>query len=178
MKKHVLALGLVAAAAVPVSADGLYVFGDIGQGTYEVKSKSYSDNSATGTGFAFGAGYSVNDTFSFEGGYRHSGRFELDSRNSSDLDISISAVEIAGVAKYPVATSVNVYGRLGFANWTTETRSEIFYDYSESTNKAFAGIGVSFEVSEHASLRAEYVRSEKFNDATVSRASFGAVYSF
>jgi OOP family OmpA-OmpF porin len=171
MKKHILVLGLLAAVAVPASAKGLYVFGDVGRSNYNAD-LLYWDVDLSANSFAFGAGYSVNDAFSFEAGYNHIGNYTVDKQ--SDLTINSSALEISGVAKYPVNAQINIYGRLGFGKLT----SEVAYYDSESTYKAFAGIGAGYKLSDNVSLRAEYDRYEEWNKANISKASVGIVYSF
>jgi opacity protein-like surface antigen len=177
MKKHVLALGLVAAIAVPASANGLYVYGDAGRSTHSVDTK-YWKQEVSANSFAFGAGYGVNDNFAFEAGYHLIGNYTLDE--DDDIKLNSSALEVSGVAKYPLNAQFNVYGRLGFAKWSHEFSYEgSGYDsYTETTNKAFYGIGASYILNDQVSLRAEYRLYEKWIQAEVSNATIGAVYSF
>lgn len=172
MKKHFLVLGLLAAVAVPASAQGLYVFGDVGRSHYK-EDIEYFGVDLSANSFAFGAGYSVNDNFSFEAGYHHIGNYSFDDFGD-DETLDVTALEISGVAKYPVTTEINIYGRLGFGKLTTE----IPYFDTKSTYKAFYGVGASYKLSDNVSLRAEYNRYEEWYHAVASTLSFGAVYSF
>lgn len=185
MKKHLLALSLLAAVAVPASAEGVFIFGDVGRNKASVDVGSW-ELSKSSNGYSFGVGYAVNKTFSFEATYRDLGKFTFFDDEDEKDEVSLSAVEASAVAAYPISPVINVYGRLGVSRLTLDEDYQDFeYSYnngstSETKNMTFFGAGASYSLNDNVSLRAEYVRYSKWDslELTTSRFTVGAVYSF
>ena len=179
MKKHFLLLvGLL--VALPVSAEGIYVFGDAGRSTFAVDVEGW-DFSRKDSTYAVGLGYELNQTFSFELAYRDLGKVEFnfgDSKSQADG----STIQASVLAKYPVSPAVNIFGRAGISRLDYETSYQ-YPDFpdergSETKNKAFYGLGATYAVNEKISLRAEYNRHAEWDDVIISTMTIGAVYKF
>ena len=157
MKKQLLAATVLSAMTLPALASNLYVVADLGQVKYEVDSFSESD-----TGFTLGGGYKFNDTFAVEVAYRNLGEInESEYEDLGDGDYyegsfsnEFSALQVSLVAGFPVSETVNLYGRLGYADIDLDfsfSEIEVIGD-SESTfsgsgtlsrNKVLFGVGAS-----------------------------------
>lgn len=187
MKKHVLVLGLLAAVALPAAADGVYIFGDIGQTKFsgDTGSSDEKDNAVV-----VGLGYNLNSNFSFELGYHNLGGVDISETiyypgvGNIDVDGSVdaSAVQISAIAKLPLGDSFDVYGRLGYARIKVEATANASAQGinssesdSASENKAVAGVGAAYKVNEKFALRAEYI---KFGNTDISSITVGASYAF
>lgn len=106
MRKHALALGVVAAVSFPAAADGLYVFGDVGQ------SKFSGDISETDKAFALGLGYSLNPSLSVELAYHDLGGFGFSESvfapalSMSDIyiysSVNVTAYSLSALAKLQI----------------------------------------------------------------------------
>jgi len=182
MKKHFLVLGLLAATAVPASAEGVYIFGDAGQSKFSVDFDGAS-LSETDTSFAFGVGYAINKTFSFEAAYRDLGGISSDDEYG-ESQFDMSALQASVVAAFPIGSAVNIFGRLGLAQLSYDSSYEDYEDSdydesdSDSANKAVYGVGASYTLNENVSLRAEYNKYAEWDGLTTSAFTLGAVYSF
>ena len=180
MKKQFLALGLCTVAAVPAFAEGIYVFGDLGQSRI---GRDYSDNK-TNTSYSVGLGYSFNKTFALEVAYRDLGKanFYYDQYLKEDSDGY--AIQASLLAKYPINDTFNIFGRIGFAGVTYDysfqnlSVPDNHYSHSDEQNKGVFGIGVDYSINEHLSLRTEYNQYGKFESLETSTLTVGAVYSF
>jgi opacity protein-like surface antigen len=181
--KNRLLLGLLTFLAVPVFAEGVYVFGDLGEGQISIDIGRLSAYT-TDTSFSAGVGYELNATVSFEAGYRKIGSFVFFRDEDGSSVIEGEAVQGSVLAKHPISDIVNVYGRLGVARVTYDLIDKDFNfprnneTNSKSKNKIFLGVGASYEVNEQVDLRIEYNRSAEFDDLTWSSLTFGASYSF
>ncbi|MFO1389422.1 porin family protein [Cellvibrio sp.] len=184
MRKHALVLGLVAAVSLPAAADGLYVFGDVGQ------SKFSGDISETDNALALGLGYNLNSTFSFELAYHDLGGFGISdsvyepSVGYIDVDASVdvTAYSLSALAKLPLSEKFDIYGRLGYAHVSIDSKGTgsalgitVPVGVSDSENKATYGVGAAYKVNEKFALRADYV---KFGDMDLSSFTVGATYTF
>jgi Outer membrane protein beta-barrel domain len=181
--KNRLLLGLLTFLAVPVFAEGVYVFGDIGEGQISIDFGRLNGYT-TDTSFSAGVGYALNATVSFEAGYRKIGSFTLFKDEDGEDKIDGEAAEASVLAKHPISDVVNVYGRLGVARLTYDIISKDFNfpknneTETKAKNKMFAGVGADYKVNEQVSLRIEYNRSAEFDELTSSALTFGATYSF
>jgi len=183
MKKHLLAMSLLAAVAVPASAEGVYIFGDVGQSKLSIEDDGW-DVSKTDTAFSFGVGYALNSTFALEVAYRDFGKVTLFQDQYEKDRLDSSALQVSVLAKFPVSDAIDIYGRAGVARLTYDWKYQDFEypEYndidSESKSRAFFGIGASYALNDNISLRAEYNRYAKWDEATASALTIGAVYSF
>ena len=181
MKKQFLALGLFTVIAVPAFAEGIYVFGDIGQSKIEI---DWSNHSESNTSYSLGLGYAFNKNFAFEVGYRDLGKITLFTDEFATANSDGSVIQASLLAKYPINDKVNIFGRLGFAGVTYDYKYQAFansdnhFSSSDEQNKGVFGIGADYSINEHLSLRTEYNQYGKFESLETSTLTVGAVYSF
>src|SRR4051812_37856417 len=160
MKKQFLALGFCTVLAVPAFAEGIYVFGDLGQSRV---GGDYID-SETNTSYSLGLGYAFNKTFALEVAYRDIGKINLNNDQYSRIDYDGHAIQASLIAKYPINDKFNIFGRLGFAGVTYDYSfqnlnvPENHFSHSDEQNKGVFGIGLDYSINEHVSLRTEYNR--------------------
>lgn len=192
MKKQLLAVAVLSTMTLPALASNLYLVADIGQVKYEADGFSESD-----TGFTLGGGYQFNDTFAVEVAYRNLGEIkysEYEDLGDGDyyegnFSDEVSALQVSLVAGFPVGESVNLYGRLGYADIDVDnswSEIEVSGDseftstgsITVSKNKVLFGVGASYSLSEVFALRAEYGQYGKFNETKISSLTLGLTYGF
>jgi opacity protein-like surface antigen len=191
MKKQLLVSVLLSVMTLPAMASNLYVLADAGQIKYEGDSSS-----ETATGFTLGGGYKFNDSFAIEVAYRDLGDIEgheteVDGETSIEEDYyyDFTALQISLVAGFPVGESVNIYGRLGYADIDVETSFSVIQTTDGDTlshsgsgtissNEVLFGVGVSYALSESFALRTEYGQYGKFEGIETSSITFGLTYGF
>ncbi|HWV14906.1 MAG TPA: porin family protein [Cellvibrio sp.] len=195
MKKHLLLASLISMLAVPASAEGFYILGDLGQTKLEADLGDHVYFHDTDTSIGIGGGFGFNQYVALEVAYHDlgstsSGNINDDFYSKSDL----TAFQVSVLGKLPISDVVDVYGRLGVGKLKRKTTYTETYGYyipnlgyttftdsgseSDSDNKAFFGIGASYNITESFALRTEYNKFDRWNDAVVSRLSVGASYSF
>ena len=184
MKKHFLGLGLLAVVSVPASAEGVYIFADIGNSKFSLDA-SDGDISKTDTARALGLGYALNQTLAFEVAYRDFGSvISYDILLHGSAHVDERAINASVIAKFPVNDVIDIFGRLGAAKLTIddEYRSSPFPEENHSTStsetKIFYGVGTTYTINDHCGLRTEYNRYAEFQNFTTSTLTFGAVYLF
>jgi len=175
MKKSLFVACALSVLTLPAFANGFYVAGDLGQAKWSIDSDSETD-----TAVAIAGGYKLNDTFSFELGYRDLGGLE-ESYDGETIGVDLTAMQLSVLANYALNDAVSVYGRLGFA----DMKLEVSYDdgeYSDSAStsetKAVFGVGGRYAVSQKLGLHIEYNQYAKFEDMTVSAMLVGFDYQF
>ena len=139
MIKQITAATLLAVASFAASAaePSFYVGGDVGS------SKS-DDLDGRKTSVGIFGGYTFDENFSVEAGFRRGGKWD---------DLKINQLSLSVIGSVPVADQVAVYGRLGY------NRLESKYDGGkEHENKALYGIGVSYQFTKEVSGRVEWQR--------------------
>lgn len=187
MKKHMLAAAMLSLSAMPVYAQGLYLFADIERNKAEADIGSVSI-SQTETGYGLGLGYSINKTFAVEFAYRDLMDMS-ESETAEDYEyrssLDLTAFQVSLVGQYPLNEAVNIYGRLGVGkieidssyyenDWgNVERESE-----SDSKTRALVGIGAHYAITERLGVRAEYSRFAKIEGTTLSALSLAATYHF
>jgi opacity protein-like surface antigen len=181
--KNRLFLGLLAFLTVPACAEGLYVFGDIGEG-HIFADIGPAEVYATDTSFSAGVGYTVNNIYAFEAAYREIGTFTLFKNQNIKTSADGSAIQVSVLAKHPISDIVSVYGRLGVARLTYDLTVKDFNFPEDSEtdtqakNKMFVGVGASYKLNEQVDLRIEYNRNAKFDDVISSSLTLGVAYWF
>lgn len=183
MKKHLIAIGIFAATIAPVHAAGLYGFADLGQSKMEVDFGEGWSASRTETAMDLGLGYDFNKNFSVEFSYRDLGKIS-ESDEFSKSTVSVDAIQISLVAQAPINEHVAIYGRLGFAKLSSDSK---YIDYedsdwnessSDSANKTVFGVGASYKLTEAFGVRVEYSKYAEWDDVTLSSTTIGATYHF
>lgn len=192
MKKQILLVSVLSALALPVMADGFYLFGDVGQGKLESDLGDDTVYKKNSTAYALGAGYEANKFVAVEVAYRdlgsisetYSETFGGTTYTGSDkLDYTVFQASVIG--KLPVSDVVNVYGRLGVGrisfDWTETYSGGSYHDSDSSTEtktKALLGLGASYNITPDIALRAEYSQFAKWDDIKLSSLTVGVTYSF
>jgi OOP family OmpA-OmpF porin len=187
MKKQLVAAALLSALALPVCAQGFYVFADFERNKMEADVDGFSV-SKTENGYGLGLGYDLTKTFAVEVAYRDlmsftEGETWSDYESSSTFDIT--AFQVSLVATYPLNDAVSVFGRLGvgridvdFSFYENDWGNVERESDSESETKALVGIGARYAVTQRVGIRAEYSRFAKIEDLTFSSLSLAVDYHF
>ena len=194
MKKKFLLACVLSAFTLPAMAEDFYIFGDVGQGQFELDGSSDSKLSKTDTTFSIGAGYDLNKFLAVEVAYRDLGEAVDRGSDFDGIDeydyvdkTGITALQASVVGKLPISEVFNVYGRVGLASLDAEYSSREFYadgnnpdpySDSESKTRALFGVGASFDVTSQLAVRAEYNQYAKWDDLKLSSLTVGAVYKF
>lgn len=142
------------------------------------------------TAYKFYGGYSVpgaaqsNISAAIEFGYIDFGEVAITGNDSffgpSRMSFSSSGFNIAGIANIRATDQFILFGKLGLLRWDNDFSNvdqiESFSE-SESGTDIMFGIGVAFEVSDQASIRAEWERFE-IEDEDVVLLSAGIAVRF
>lgn len=139
MIKQITAATLLAVASFAASAaePQFYVGGDVGS------SKS-DDLDGRKTSVGIFGGYTFNENFAVEAGFRRLGKWD---------DVKVNQFALSAIGSVPVADQVAIYGRLGY------NRVEAKFDGEKDTqNKALYGVGVSYAITKEVSARVEWQR--------------------
>lgn len=140
MIKQITAAALLAVTSFAASAaepTNFYAGGDVGS------SKS-DDLSGSKTSVGMFGGYTFNENFAVEVGFRRLGKWD---------DVKVNQAAISVLGSVPVADQVAVYGRLGYNR--VEAKAD---DGKVTQNKALYGIGVSYAITKEISARVEWQR--------------------
>ena len=152
-KKIVIAsaLALIASASFAQTAPGVYAGVDVG--STKISDDGFSETDTSIGGFV---GYTVNENFAIEGGYRN-----LFDKYGFELN----QTAISGLVIAPLSNGFSVYGRLGYNHLSGN---------GESENKALYGAGVSYAVTPTASVRFEVQKPH----SDVTNMSVGVAFKF
>lgn len=184
MKQHFLVMGLLAAMAVPASAQGVYIFGDVGRTKLSIDAEE-NKRTTSANNFSFGVGYAVNQYIAFEAASRDLGSFTTYEDQEQKTTADVTAVQVSVIGTYPINAKFSVFGHAGVSDLSVDADYK-YYDYpeendssSESKHKSVLGFGGSYAINDHISLRAAFSRYAKWEDvARFSTVTFGGVYSF
>ncbi|MFM8467422.1 MAG: outer membrane beta-barrel protein [Oxalobacteraceae bacterium] len=160
MKKFFIAAVMSAVSATVMAADvaDSYVAASIGQGKY-----STAGESDTQMGFGLAFGQSLSEYAGYELGYANPGRAFGGTTHSYYL---------AGVARYPVADAVTVYGKLG------PTLNHVSGDDSATRVRLLLGAGLGYQFDKNWAATLEYTHFGDTFDTTSSLWSVGVRYHF
>ena len=188
MKRQLLLASVLSALTLPAMADGFYILGDIGESKLEYPAWDEYILDKSDTAYSFGVGFDLNEFAAIELAYRDFGSGQDRGTATDELGdydwtdtLSASAFQASIVGKIPLSDSVNIFGRLGFAN------IEVDYDTNEgghlrgetnSETKGLFGIGASYNVTPEFGLRAEYSQYAEWDDLKLSAFTVGATYHF
>lgn len=120
------------------------------------------------TSYGAFAGYNLNQNFAVEAGYRRLG--EHKGYNFKDR---LDQTSLSAIASMPVGESFSVFGRLGVSHLDGKVRFP-GGSVSDSTNKALAGVGVSYAFAPNVSGRVEFQKA----GSAVRNLSAGVAYQF
>jgi OOP family OmpA-OmpF porin len=147
------AMAMSAAAMAQSRMQGWYVGAEVGNAEF-----STTDD----TSFKFLGGYQINRTFAAEAAYA----MLLDNGGTE-----VTAMELAGVASFPIANRFSAFGKLGLANIESEAAGQS----ADDTELTF-GFGVQYDVSPNLGIRGQWQRYNTDNEVDVL--SVGVVYKF
>lgn len=165
-----LALAFAGGAAAQ-SVGSVYIGGSIGQADY--KDGSVGDSDDKDTAWRILGGYQFNRHFAAELGYH-----DLGEVSSSAGATEGNAWELVGVASYPLASQLSVYGKLG------GYRGELEGPGARETNTDLTyGVGLQYDFARQVGVRGEWQRYEKMGggaagETDVDVLSVGVVYRF
>ena len=139
MIKQITAATLLAVASFAASAaePSFYVGGDVGK-------TKIDDLDGRKTSVGVFGGYTFDENFSVEAGFRRGGKWG---------DVKANQYALSVIGSVPVADQVAVYGRLGYNRLETKEGGE-----KDHENKALYGIGVSYQFTKEISGRVEWQR--------------------
>ena len=182
MKK--IATALVVAAATMTSsamAGDTYVSGSVGLATYDSDAigalKKYGitvDENATA--FKLNAGYSFNDYIAVEAFYLNAGEYDLTASIGATASFKVSGFGAAGVVSYPVTDAFDIYGKLGFWAWESDSNGNTV----DGTDPVY-GVGASYNFNENVGAFVEYDMNQTGSDnvdESFNILSLGLKYTF
>ena len=162
---------LVSAAAAPLPAaeDGLYLSAALGAAQQNYDAASF-DAHGNQTGYKFALGFRPIDLLAAEVSYVNFGR----AFNGIDY-VNTYAVGAFALAFLPIPL-IDVYGKVGLAEWRTDAQSPGFGFHRTGANVAYgAGIGTSWG---RIGARLEYERYQVSHSNDMAMASIGVVWTF
>jgi OOP family OmpA-OmpF porin len=156
----------VSAGAMAQQADtGLYVGAMIGQSDLEIDKD---------TAWKASIGYQINRTFAVEAGYTNLGEVS-ETVAGVTAEAEATAWEVIGLAKFPVANQLSLYGLVGIAMAEVEARVGGVSADDDSTELTF-GFGAQYDFSRNMGVRAQWQRYGADDDIDVI--SVGLVVKF
>ncbi|QBE64582.1 porin family protein [Pseudoduganella lutea] len=139
----------IATAALSLAASASFamptgIYAGVTAGTTDV-----SDLDGNKGSFGAFAGYGFNEAIAVEVGYRQHGTWEL-----YGSDVKVKQTDISVLGALPLAASLDLYGRLGYAHAKVEAE---YYGYrdDESVDNTLVGIGLAYRFSANLSGRVE-----------------------
>ena len=177
LSKFAFCLAGLFSMAQAAYADGLYVTASVGRATldnmqsdldstfrsadFSVQNSSVSD----GTALSGGIGYQINEMFAVEASYLDTGKFKYRATvagTPTSLDVSASALHLAGLAFLPVGEQFSLYGKIGYTSGNlggdVKIGSQTFKFDGTTSDSVGYGVGVRFKVSDKVSIRGGYDR--------------------
>jgi hypothetical protein len=133
---------------------GFYVGAEVGK--FDIEDEDDTTIKLTG-------GYQINQTFAAELSY---GMF-FDKDNAE-----VTGFELVGVASFPIANKLSLFGKLGFLMWEAE-----FPGGSRDGTDLTFGFGVQYDLTNKLGLRAAWQRYD-VDDSDADLFSIGAIYRF
>jgi OmpA-like transmembrane domain len=167
----VVAGALLAGAAVQplLAEDGLYLSGALGAAQQNYDTRTF-DAHGSQTGYKFALGFRPIDLLAAEVSYVDFGR-AFNGINYADT----YAAGAFALAFLPIPL-IDVYGKVGLAEWRTDAQSPGFGFHRNGANVAYgAGVGTNWG---RIGARVEYERYEVSHSNDMGMASIGVVWTF
>ncbi|NCT82105.1 MAG: porin family protein [Comamonadaceae bacterium] len=185
MKKHaiVLATLLAAASAHAQSPSQAYVSLAAGATHFSVDCTGTTSCDTSDTGGKLAIGYAFGNGFSLEAGYMSFGKFK-GADGAMSVTIKPTALTLGGAYALPLGTDWGMNVRLGIAQVKTKasaTVGSLSGSDSESKAKVYAGVGLTYAVSQTVKLELGLDSTEaQFGGekGTVRMVSLGARFAF
>lgn len=198
----VSALGVIAANA---AAPGVYVTGQLGYADTHMGDKinirgfNAKDNNLSNNGLAgrLAIGYQFNQNFAVEAGYLQLGQTKVNGLLNlpkigladSSLKLRQNAIDLVGKGIIPVASNLNVYGKLGVAYVTTTIEGTakvtgvptVSVNLNDSFNVAKhkwapeAAVGVSYDITPNVSVDTSWTHIQPLGSDKPGNIDFVAV---
>lgn len=163
--------------AVPAASNNnpFYVGVLGGYGKVNTKNTGTSENKNKGFDFGVNGGYMATQNFGAEVGYQQYANVKLG--NGEELKNNYN-IHLAGVAVMPIASNLNVFGKLGVADVHSTAKSSSAHT-SKSEVAAFMAAGVGYKVTQNIQISTEIDATTKHNDvAAMYSANVGVNYLF
>jgi OOP family OmpA-OmpF porin len=127
------------------------------------------------TSFRILGGYRINRTFAAELAYTDFGEATLFGATFEG-----SAIELTGVASFPIADRFSIYGKLGLARGEADVTVPGFGSASEDSIELTYGAGLRYDFSQNMGVRGEWQRYTDVGDGAsdVDVLSIGVVFNF
>jgi opacity protein-like surface antigen len=119
-------------------------------------------------------GYQINRTFAAEVGYTNLGEVS-EGVGPLSAEAEATAWEVIGIAKFPVANQLSIYGLAGIAMAEVEGRV-LGVSFSDDSTELTFGVGAQYDVSRNLGVRAQWQRYGADEDIDVI--SVGVVFKF
>lgn len=164
-KTLVLALLALAPFVTNAADNGWYLGADIGQSSFHIKSSRSAttatfSESDTSTTYALSGGYRFNQYVALEAGYQNLGKYKL-TVDGYTGSAKVNGVTAGALFQLPLNEQWSVFAKAGvmFARANTQvTDTTAGTGYSQHKNGAVPviGVGVSYAMDKHWTLRAQY----------------------
>ncbi len=160
------AIAIVASSSFAADKTPFYVGADVG-------TTKISGSSDRKTSFGGVVGYQITDNFAVEGGYR---RLMSDTYTYQNVavDVSLNQTAASVIGSYPIATGLNVFGRLGYNHLSADAKKDGFSASDKFSSGALFGIGMGYDVAPNVAIRAEFQRL----NSDFTNFSVGVAYKF
>jgi OOP family OmpA-OmpF porin len=192
--KTVLAAAAAAAMTIPAvglaqsgSETGWYAGASIGQGDAKDGCADLPAGvscDSKDTAWRILGGYQFNPMLSAELGYSNLGEVSA-SGGGEVVTAEASAWELVGVAKFPVANQISLYGKGGLYMATVDVSSNIPGDSGEEDNTGVTfGVGGQYDINRNIGVRVEWQRymdvgdDELVGETDVDVLNVGVVFKF
>jgi len=130
--------------------EDVFFGGSFGQAEVDGFCKSSTDCNAEDTSWKVYGGYTLNDSMDVEIGYHSIG--DINRTTAAGTEASeLSAISIAGVGKYEVNETIELFGKVGAASWTSSNTS----GETDGTGLTY-GFGAKVSMNENMKIRAEW----------------------
>jgi OOP family OmpA-OmpF porin len=150
------------ALAQKQATQGFYVGGEVG---------SFDIDDESDTAFKILGGYQINRNFAVEAAYGF-----LFDKEVQGANFEVTAFEVVGVASFPIADKLSVYGKLGFAMWEVEASAFGLSASDDGTDLTF-GLGLQYDLTPKLALRGQWQRYD-VSDEDADLFSVGLIYRF
>jgi OOP family OmpA-OmpF porin len=205
----VLGVSVLGVMAANAAAPGVYVTGQVGYADTHMGDKTNisgfnaKDNNLSNNGLAgrLAIGYQFNQNFAVEAGYLQLGQTKANDLlnlpinlpkiglTDSSLKLRQNAIDLVGKGIIPVASNVNVYGKLGVAyvNTTIEVTAKVtgVPTVSVNLNDSFnvakhkwapeAAVGVSYDITPNVSVDTSWTHIQPLGNDKPGNIDFVAV---
>lgn len=166
--------------AISPIASAWYVEGNVGYGKVN-SDLDYWSTDNTGTAESLNIGYEFNQNFALEAGFANFSDTSADYLG--DLNTENYYFDVAAKGILPLAKGFQLFGKLGIAEAHTKWANYIYGDTQGNGYTRTVGLvggGVSYNVTDHFAITAQYVTTSKSGDEVpeMEMTSIGLAYKF